>query len=358
MRLVRPFLLVLVLLLGVQGLAEAQFSGIGPLRLLPRNEIERLNSKLAGQVLDYTYNHRVDRRLYSSALCEKRDLYVYLPPCYDKTKHYPLMIWLHGLGQDEKNFLSLVKSFDDSIRSGELPHMIIASPDGRVENHPTLRNKGSFYINSNAGRFDDYIMIDIWDFLHQGFSVLPDRNAHVLAGASMGGYGAINLGIKHRDKVGNAIGIMPPLNIRYSDCHGDYFGKFDPNCFQFDEELKRHAPIAKFYGGLLIVRKRQLSDHLFGKGPDTVAKIAADNPTEMLESYQVKPGELNMFVAYGKKDEFNIDSQVESFLYFARSRGIEVTAYVNPTGRHNTQTGLSFSHEMAQWLTQRVPPVK
>src|SRR5687767_2948583 len=62
-----------------------------PLRNRPL--LRRTNHKLAGQVLDYTKNHGEDNRIWSNALCEKRDLYVYLPPCYDPKKAYPLILW-------------------------------------------------------------------------------------------------------------------------------------------------------------------------------------------------------------------------------------------------------------------------
>ena len=41
-----------------------------------------------------------------TALQEKRDLYVYLPPGFDATKRYPFVFWLHGIVQDEKGFLT------------------------------------------------------------------------------------------------------------------------------------------------------------------------------------------------------------------------------------------------------------
>ncbi len=357
MTIFRPFVLASMLSLGWLGFSQAQLPG--PLRLCTRNQIEVLNTRLAGQVLDYTYNHRVDHRIYSAALAEKRDLYIYLPPGYDHAKSYPLMIWMHGFGQDEKNFLDLVASFDKGMRCGELPQMIIAVPDGSIQGQPSFFNTGSFYINSKAGRFEDWIMQDVWNFMHENFSIMPGKESHILAGASMGGFGAVNLGIKHRDRVGTVVGLMPPLNIRYTDCHGRYFGNFDPNCFELDDRLRPNGAVAKFYGwyGVFIVRKRRITDPLFGRDADAVARISADNPIEMLDSYRLQPGELQMYVGYGKKDEFNIDAQVESFLYYAKCRGIEVATYVNPNGRHNTETGRSFYPTMSKWLTERVPTV-
>src|SRR5437764_7395574 len=58
-----------------------------------------------GQIVDLTANHGADQRIWSEALAEKRDLYIYLPPGYDPEKKYPFIFWLHGIDQDEKGFL-------------------------------------------------------------------------------------------------------------------------------------------------------------------------------------------------------------------------------------------------------------
>ena len=41
--------------------------------------------------------------------------------------------------------------------------------------------------------------------------------------------------------------------------------------------------------------------------------MAENNPIEMLDSYEVRPGELAMFVGYGGHDEFNIDAFLEQY---------------------------------------------
>src|SRR6266705_3088357 len=113
---------ILLLLLIVSTQAEAN-----PLRNYP--VLKRTSRKLAGQILDYTHNHGSDNRIWSPALCKKRDLYVYLPPCYDPHKRYPLVLWLHGFAQDEVAFLKhVVPLLDEAIVCGKLPPMIIADP--------------------------------------------------------------------------------------------------------------------------------------------------------------------------------------------------------------------------------------
>ena len=69
----------------------------------------------------------------------------------------------------------------------------------------------------------------------------------------------------------------------------------------------------------------------------------------------LKPGELELYVGYGQKDEFNVAAQVESFLHVAKQRGIEVTVDRDPQGGHDVATGLRLLPHMAEWVSKRVP---
>ena len=101
--------------------------------------------------------------------------------------------------------------------------------------------------------------------------------------------------------------------------------------------------MAKFYG-LITVRQKQLAWPLFGKDREAIARIAEENPVEMLERLNIRPGELDMFIAYAGRDEFNIEAQVESFLYAARPRGLTIEVAYDPNGHHTPSTaGRLFS---------------
>jgi hypothetical protein len=318
--------------------------------------LDRVNRTLAGQVLDFTNNHGCDRRLGSSALGEKRDLYLYLPPGYDGRTPFPAMVWMHGIGQDEKDFLDLARVFDGAIRVGRMPPLIIAAPDGSIRGRASLIQNGSFYVNSEAGRFEDYIIRDVWGFVRRHFAVRPEREAHVLAGASMGGFGAYNLGFKYRREFGQLIGIMPPLNLRYVDCRGRYFADYDPNCVAYRSELRPREVVGRFYG-VVKVHSRQLLRPLLGRrNPAALDFIAAENPIEMLGAYDVRPGEFGMFIGYGTEDEFNIDAQVEHFLDVAYRRGIRPTVVPICGGRHDRKTGLAMFPAIARWAAEQLGP--
>jgi S-formylglutathione hydrolase FrmB len=324
-------------------------------------DVVRLNEKILGSVVDFTNNHGRDRRFWSESLGCKRDMYVYLPPGYDPKNRYPVMLWLHGFIQDEKDFLELAVLFDRSIANGCLPPMIIAAPDGSIRGRPSILASGSFYINSRAGRFEDYIAFDVWNLVATNFSIRPEREAHVIAGGSMGGFGAFNHAIKHRDRYGIVVGLLPPLNARYEDCRGRYYVKFDPNCIGWADRYRPHASVGSF--GLIHIPQSVVLGPLFGKDRrEAIQMISAENPVEMLYTYDVKPGELSMFIGVGDRDEFNLAAQVDSFEFFARQKGLDPYVIHDRRGRHDTETGVRMFPYFEAWLTPQIkdyaPPSK
>lgn len=318
-------------------------------------ELERVNRCIHGQVLDFTHNHGHDRRIWSPALCEKRDLYVYLPPDFDPHKRYPLAIFLHGAGLDETLFLnSMVRDLDCAITTGKLPPAIVAAPDGSLRGRPSVFNMASFFANSDAGRYEDFLMIDVWDFLMDNFPIRPEREAHCLIGASMGGSAAFTQAIKHKDKIKIAVGFMPALNLRWVDCHGHYEAPFRPDCWGWREQAHPCEVIGR--PGFFKIRFHNLYGATIGHGPDALLKLSRFNPVEVMEHYDLKPGELDLYVAYGGKDEFNIMAQVESFLYVAKERGIAVTVGYDPNGRHDEESARKLLPDAFAWISPLVAP--
>jgi len=95
---------------------------------------------------------------------------------------------------------------------------------------------------------------------------------------------------------------------------------------------------------------------LYGPGDDGLTQIAYENPIEMVDRYQLRPGQLEMYVAYTQDDEFNTAAQVESFLYLARWRGLCVGIDYELMGRHNIHTAAHLLPKALDWLTPRIAP--
>jgi S-formylglutathione hydrolase FrmB len=317
---------------------------------------DRVNRRLHGQLVDFTHNHGADRRIWSKALGQKRDVYVYLPPGYDPGKRYPLIIAMHGYAQDERSFVKYaVDDFDRAMVDGCLTPTVIVVPDGSVDGERCRARAGSFFLNSKAGRYEDFVMQDVWSFAMENYSIRPEREAHVLLGVSMGGGAAYNLGIKYRDRVKVVAGILPPVNTRYVDCHGRYMSDFDPDCQGLRTDLSRgQETIGRFFGVVFIPLRRLLDPIYDRDDPAAIDQLARENPFEMIDAYDLKEGELSMFIAYAGRDEFNINAQVESFLYKAKQKGLSVDVVYERRGRHNYPTVAKLQPFLFDWLSKRL----
>ncbi|MCI0378135.1 MAG: hypothetical protein L0215_11035 [Gemmataceae bacterium] len=320
-------------------------------------ELRTCQRRIAGRIEDYTCNHGKDNRIWSPALGQRRDLYVYLPPNYSSDMRYPIVVFLHGFAVDEQSFLEVAPLIDQAIQNGKLPPLIVAAPDGSLPGEPCLMQPGSFFINSNAGAFEDFVLRDTLGFVAERYPLRPEREAHVLAGASMGGFGAFNLGLRHKQSFGIVVGIFPPLNLRWLDNCCNYMANFSPQNWNWRTSLdRRHEVVAKFACGLVKLHISQFVEPLFGMGDQAVHQIARNNPIELIDTLKIRNGDLAMYVGYGGKDEFNIDAQVESFLYLCKERGISVGVGYEPHGRHDMATALRLWPGLAEWLGPRLQP--
>ncbi len=321
--------------------------------------LQVINCQINGQVIDHTANSHCDRRIYSCALDRKRDLYVYLPPGFDPRNRYPLLIWLHGLATDEQSFVKeAIPRLDKAISRGQLAPFIVAIPDGTRRGRAGLLSTHTVFLNSRLGCYANYLMHDVWNFVHRHYPIRPEREAHILGGVSIGGGAAYHHAIKSRDRIAHVLGIYPSVNVRWKDCRGRYFGNFDPCWWGWRTSVCwGHEPLGRYYG-FIRVPLRRLVYPLYGRGKQAVRQMSRDNPLEMIDHYHLEPGQLSMFIAYGGKDEFNIDAQVESFVYRAGQRGLKVKVIYDPEGRHSIRTARRFFPPAIQWLAPRLEPFR
>ncbi len=327
--------------------------------VLPRPlKLERVNRQLCGRVIDHTRNHGRDNRIWSAALDEKRDLYVYVPPNFDPCKKYPLMVLLHGFNQDESALIDhVVLPIDRAIARGDLPPMVIAAPDGSLKGLDCLITYGTFFTNNNKGRFGDFLIGDVLPFLLKNYPIRPEPEARVLAGVSMGGAPAFVNTMRRPDLFKNAVAVLSPLNVRWESCRGRYMDPFDPCCWGWRTDWsRRFEVIGRFYGVITIPQGRFVYP-LYGRdNAHILRELSANNPIELLDTLDVKPGQFNFYVGYARHDEFNLDAQAESFLYRAKQKGIDVTVGYDPNGRHNPATALKMLPGVIEWLRPKLSP--
>ena len=118
---------------------------------------------------------------------------IVLPASFDadKTKHFPILYELHGLGDNEQFFVhsGLWNLVENQRERHELKDFLIATPAGGA----------SFYINSRDGkiRYEDFLLQEFFPFIEKKYRALPGRANRAISGVSMGGYGALHLAFRH-----------------------------------------------------------------------------------------------------------------------------------------------------------------
>ena len=325
----------------------------------PNQSIKAVNRSLAGQIIDHTANTPChDFRTYSPILCEKRDLYIYLPPGYNPAKKYSLIMWLHGAFGDETPFprTAAIAYLDQMIQMGCCPPVIVAAPDASIGGRNTLMARHSMFINGVHGNFEDHFIQEVIPFVMNHYSVRPEREAHVLSGYSGGGLPATSLAIKYRELFGLVTVISGPLNLRYSTCHGRYMENFSPTTFRWAEDYQPHQQVSRYWCGLIHVPARFFMKPIFGKDPNIIDKVETNNPSDLMFSRDLKPGELQIFIRYAGRDNFNFDAQIESFIWLATQRGIEISAFRDPKARHTTEYCTEAQKRAYDWLAPRLLP--
>jgi S-formylglutathione hydrolase FrmB len=119
-----------------------------------------------------------------------RDVLVYLPPSYSKepNRRYPVVYFLHGYtvgAQVYWNMMTVPQAADKH-------EMILVHPDAF-----TIYD-GSMYSSSlTTGDWETYIAQDLVAYVDSHYRTLANRDSRGLAGHSMGGYGAMRIGMKH-----------------------------------------------------------------------------------------------------------------------------------------------------------------
>lgn len=124
-----------------------------------------------------------------------RPVYVILPPSYDASgdRRYPVLYFLHGRTSTASEYVGLLPIDAELQALGAGPReMIVVVPDT-----DTVFG-GSMYTNSpTTGNFEDFIARDLVVYVDAHFRTIPRREARGIAGHSMGGYGALRIGMHH-----------------------------------------------------------------------------------------------------------------------------------------------------------------
>lgn len=137
-----------------------------------------------------------------------RTVLVFLPPGYYRSPHrrYPVLYALHGffIGAEQwTHEIRVPETIANAYARGARP-MIVVLPDSK-----TVYGGSMYSASPTAGNFERFLAHDLVEYMDAHYRTLPNRASRGLVGHSMGGYGALRIGMRHPGVFGSLYVMSP-----------------------------------------------------------------------------------------------------------------------------------------------------
>ncbi len=261
-----------------------------------------------------------------------RRLTIYLPPgYYQSKKRYSVIYFLHGMyGEDSATMadLEINKLLDTAIAVKHIKPVIFVLPNSYT------RYKGSFYTNSKlTGNWADFIAKDVVEYVDKHFRTIPNKDSRGIAGASMGGNGALKMGMLFPG-VFSSVYATTPATLNWSDGINTSI-----DAFKIISEAKNDSDVFKASSAILMMDLARTYSPNLGKPP-----FYADMPASYIKDSLV----IDTNVVKKWTANFAID-MIETHLSALKSlKAIKIDWGRNDEGRHVPVTCLEFSKKL-EW---------
>lgn len=123
---------------------------------------------------------------------DRRPSAVYLPPGITAGRRYPVVYLLHGMRGSPSEYwdsLDIADVADGLIAAGQAPPFIAVMPVAG----PRVDPDGGEW----ASVWEDYVVQDVVPWVDARLPAIPAARGRALEGLSAGGYGAVDIGLRH-----------------------------------------------------------------------------------------------------------------------------------------------------------------
>jgi enterochelin esterase family protein len=138
----------------------------------------------------------------SKSLSVARRIDVYTPPGYEAEKGaYPVLYLLHGSGDTEAGWTTVGRAnliLDNLIAAGKAKPMIVVMPYGRAR--PDVYLAPFATANTQADAFANDLLTDVMPMAEKLYRISAKPNDRAIAGLSMGGGQALQIGLHNLDQ--------------------------------------------------------------------------------------------------------------------------------------------------------------
>jgi enterochelin esterase family protein len=152
----------------------------------------------------------------SDVLNETRAVWIYTPPGYSKDTQtrYPVLYLFHGFNDTAAGWTTVGGAnfiLDNLIAEHRAVPMIVVMPYGHTVPYAASRDEQA----KNNAMFERYVIEDLLPMADREYRVKSGRENHAIAGLSMGGGHALQIGFNHLDQF-SAVGAFSsatPVNF-------------------------------------------------------------------------------------------------------------------------------------------------
>ena len=176
----------------------------------------------------------VTEHFHSDALGVDKAVVVYLPRGYDSdtARHWPVFYYLHGLGGNETNWVQNGKL--DAAADALGLAAIVVMPDGddgfygdsasKIDYDQCMKDGTGLFIPERephdttcvrSRSYETYIAKDLVGWVDGHYRTIARRDGRAIAGLSMGGFGAMELGMRHPDEFAAAASHSGAIALLY-----------------------------------------------------------------------------------------------------------------------------------------------
>jgi S-formylglutathione hydrolase FrmB len=219
----------------------------------------------------------VSREFKSTALNRNWSYAVYLPSGYESsTLVYPVLYLLHGNGGNRYSWVNdgrIQQTADMLIASGDIPPCLIVMPDAGT----------SWYVDRKES-METAVIKDLVADVEKNWRVLSTRSGRLVAGLSMGGYGAMRFSLKYPEMFAAAALLSPAI--------------YNPE--------PPETSAARRVG-------------VFGSPDYDPAVWKEYNYPALWDAYLAKKMPVPMYINSGDDDDFFIEHEVAQFYFLLRS---------------------------------------
>jgi S-formylglutathione hydrolase len=303
---------------------------------------------------------------------------VYLPPSYDSTPatRYPAFYLLHGFLSNNKVWftnvyqgMNLQTTMDSMIAAGKIREMIIVAPNTFIP-----RYGGGFYANSSVnGNWEDAIYRDLVQYIDANYRTLATSGSRGIAGHSMGGYGALVLGMKHPDVFSTVYALSPCCTALEADMSAanPVWQKILNLTSSEQLKLRPQAPDEFFtiaFAALGVALSPNPSSPMQADYPFKLSASGVEKNTAVYETWRTRmPAYMvtdhkqdllklhGLFIDYGEKEQFaHIVIGAQQFSRALAEQNIPHVFEVYPRGDHGSRLRERFETRLLQFFSEKL----